>query len=139
MAASQSVSTPVSIADWAGSPLSTVHHLTAQPQPIAVEQFPDGASYVIRLEVPGVDPAHGLTVSVDAGTLSVQAERPDSGPAGRQSEFRYGSLARRVPLPPGTDADDVSASYHNGILTVRIGLKPEYQHGSRAIDVAIEP
>ena len=139
MTARQSTGTPVSIADWAGSPLSTVHHLAAQPQPIPIEQFPDGASYVLRLEVPGVDPADGLAVSVDAGTLTVQAERPDSAPAGRQSEFRYGSLARRVPLPPGADADAVSASYHNGILTVRIGLKPEYRHGSRAIDIAIEP
>jgi HSP20 family protein len=131
---------PISnISDWAGSPLSTVHHLTAPAQQIPVEQYPDGASYVIRLEVPGIDPASDLTVSVQAGTLSVRAERRDDAPEGRTTEFRYGSFARHVALPLGSDPRNVSASYHNGILTVRVGMEPEQQQASRAIDVDIEP
>ncbi len=127
------------MSDWAGSPMSTLHHMLEQPRPIPVEQYPDGTGYVIRLEVPGIDPASDLTVSVETGTVIVRAERRDSRPEGRQTEFRYGRLARRIALPLGANAHDVSASYHSGILTVRIGLEPEHQYAPRAIDVEIEP
>ncbi len=127
------------LTDWAGSPLSTVHHLAAHTNPIPVEQYPDGKHYVVKLEVPGIDPGQDLTVSVAAGTLNVRAERHDIASAGTQSEFRYGTFARHIVLPPGSDPQDVSASYHNGIVTVRIGIKSEHQQPPRWIDVAIEP
>jgi HSP20 family protein len=127
------------MSDWAGSPMSTLHHMLTQPQPILVEQYPDGTGYVIRLEVPGIDPASDLAVSVETGTVIVRAERRDNAPEGRQTEFRYGPFARRIALPLGADAREVSATYHDGILTVRIGLEPEYQHAPRTIQVEVEP
>lgn len=132
--------TPVaSTSDWAGSPLSTLHELAHQARSIPVEQYPDGARYVIRLEVPGVDPARDLTVSVETGTLMVRAKRGYTGPKGGQSEFRYGDFARNVALPLGSNIHDVSASCHNGILTVRIGMEPEHQQGAQRIPVQVEP
>lgn len=125
--------------DWPGSPLSTLHHETTQPQVIPLEQYPEGASYVIRLEIPGVDPVNGLTVTVETGTLSVQAERHGSAPAGSESEFRYGTFARHVALPLGANVQDVSATCRNGVLTVRIGMTAEHDHTPRAINVATEP
>ena len=126
------------IADWAGSPLSTIHRLAERPRPIPVEQYADGSSYLVRLEIPGVDPAADLAVSVQAGTLVVQAQRTDSAPEGHQSEFRYGRCARSVALPPGADARDVSATYRSGILTVRIGIKPGHQQMANVVDVEIQ-
>jgi HSP20 family molecular chaperone IbpA len=116
-----------------------MHYPTTLAQPIPIELYPDGSSYVIRLEIPGVDPAKDLTVTVEADTLTVVAQRLDCRPAGRQTEFRYGSFARHVALPLGANVRDVSASYRMGILTVRIGLGSEDAHSSHAIDVAIEP
>jgi len=127
------------ISDWAGSPVSTLHRTPAQPLPIPVEQYADSTGYVIRLEVPGINPATDLTVSVETGAIVVRAERRDSAPEGRQSEFRYGRLSRRIPLPLGANAGDVSASYHEGILTVRIGFEAEHQQAARTIDIEIEP
>ena len=127
-----------SISDWAGSPLSTVHHLGARPWPIPVELYPDGSSYLVRLEVPGIDPATDLAVCVEAGTLVVQAQRTESTPRGHQSEFRYGRFERHITLPPGANVHDVSATYRNGILTVRIGMKPEHQQPARVVDVEIQ-
>lgn len=127
------------ISDWAGSPVSTLHRMPAQPLPIPVEQYADGTGYVIRLEVPGIDPATDLTVSVETGTIAVRAERRDCPPEGSQTEFRYGHLARRIPLPLGANARDVSASYHDGILTIRVGLEAEHRQAARAIDIEIEP
>jgi len=127
-----------SISDWEGSPLSTVHHLAGRSWPIPTEQYPDGSSYLVRFEVPGIDPVADLAVRVEAGTLVVQAQRVDAEQLDHQSEFRYGRFARRVTLPPGADVRDVSASYRNGILTVRVGMKPEHQQAARAVNVEIQ-
>jgi HSP20 family protein len=121
--------------DWAGSPLSTIHHQMSQPQPIRIEQYPDGTTYVIRLELPGIEPDRDLEVSVQTGILSVRAERRDETPVKHESEFRYGAFARHVALPQGSSAQNVAASYHNGILTVRIGMESEHQVAPRAIPV----
>jgi len=129
--------TDPSISDWAGSPLSTIHRLAERPGPIAVEQYQDGPSYLVRLEVPGIDPATDLAVSVQAGTLVVEAQRTDSAPQEHQSEFRYGRFARHILLPPGADARDISATYRDGILTVRIGVEPGRQPAGDVTDVKI--
>jgi HSP20 family protein len=75
---------------------------------------------------------------LEAGTLVVQAQRTDSAPHGYQSEFRYGRFARHITLPGGADVRDVSATYRNGILTVRIGMAPEHQRAARVVDVEIQ-
>jgi HSP20 family protein len=132
--------TPVSsTSDWPGSPLSTLHQLSEQVRSIPVERYPDGASYVVRLEIPGVDPARDLTVSVGTGKLTVQAYHPHDGPDDEQSEFQYGGFARCIALPLGVDISDVSATCHNGILTVRIGMSSEQERDARQIEVTVEP
>jgi len=124
--------------DRAGSPSPTRHPATGQPRMIPMEQYSDGTGYVIRLEIPGVDPARDLSVSVETGTLSVRAERRSARTDQVQTEFHYGSLARDVALPLGSNVDDVTASCRDGILTVRIGMQPEHQ-GARRVKVGIEP
>lgn len=132
--------TPVgSTSDWAGSPLSTLHHIAHQARTIPLEQYPDGPAFVIRMEVPGIDPVRDLTVSVVTGTLTVRGERRHLGPEDADSEFRYGSFARTVALPAGADIDDVTAQCHDGILTVRIGMQPEHRAGARRVQVQVEP
>jgi HSP20 family protein len=125
--------------DWAGSPISTLHHLGGHVQMLPVEQYPDDSCYVVRLEVPGIDPSRDLTVTVEAGMLLVRANRRPAVPEGSQSEFRYGSFARHVALPLGCNVRDVSAACHNGILTIRVGLEPEHQRDSRAVPVTVQP
>ena len=91
--------------------------------------------YVIRAELPGLDPERDIEVTVEGRSLTIHAERrqEDSGP--NRSEFRYGSLTRLVRLPAKVDATDVTARYERGVLEVSVPLqevKPE------AIRVAIE-
>ena len=128
-----------STSDWAGSPLSTLHHLAHHARLFPVEQYSDETGYVIRLEVPGIDPAEDLAVSVETGRLTVRCERRHTGPEDDQSEFRYGNFARTIALPLGANVHEVSASCRDGILTVRVGMQPEYQKGARRIPVQVEP
>jgi HSP20 family protein len=125
--------------DWPGSPLSTLHQPAEQVQSIPIEQYSDAASYVVRLEIPGVDPEQDLTVAVQTGTLSVHAERRHTGPEDQRSEFRYGSFSRCIALPLGADISDVSATCHNGILAVRIGMRSEHDQDARRVQVTVEP
>lgn len=137
---STSATTPVdSTSDWPGSPLSTLHQLSQQVRSMPVEQYRAGPSYVARFEIPDVDPARDLTVSVQTGTLTVQAEHRHTVPDDDQGEFQYGSFARSITLPLGADISDVSATYHNGILTVRVGMRPEDACDARRIQVAVGP
>jgi HSP20 family protein len=132
--------TPVGdMSDWPGSPLSTLHDLTQQVRSIPTEQYPDGTSYVVRFEIPGVDPAKDLNVSVQTGTLSVRATHRHDGPEDEQSEFQYGTFARCIALPLGANISEVSGTCHNGILTVRIGMRSELERDARQIDVTVEP
>lgn len=90
---------------------------------IKVEQYPDGDTLVVRAEVPGIDPDRDVEVSVSEGMLHIQAERTErsehKGKSGYRSEFRYGSFQRSIALPPGARAEDITASYQDGVLEVR--------------------
>ncbi|NYH84066.1 Hsp20/alpha crystallin family protein [Actinopolymorpha cephalotaxi] len=96
--------------------------------PVRVEDYLEEGTYVLRAELPGVDPDKDVEITVDEGMLTVKAERREEG----RSEFHYGSFARTVPLPTGADESDVRASYSNGILEVRVGVRkaarPEPKH-----------
>jgi HSP20 family protein len=93
---------------------------------IRVEQYTDGDQLVIRAELPGVDPDEAVDVSVAGDRLTIAAHREQREESktdrGFRSEFHYGAFRRTVPLPPGTTADDVKASYDDGILEVRVPI-----------------
>lgn len=89
-----------------------------------VEEFVDGDALVVRAELPGLDPDKDVELTISDGVLHVRAEREErsehKGKEGYRTEFRYGSLQRSIPLPAGTKDEDVKASYHDGILEVRV-------------------
>ncbi|MEI7608074.1 MAG: Hsp20/alpha crystallin family protein [Rhodospirillaceae bacterium] len=77
----------------------------------------------VSFDLPGLNDKD-LSVSVANGLLTVKAERKsenENKSAGiHVSERHYGLIQRTVPLPPGTDADNATASYKNGVLTVSV-------------------
>ncbi len=105
------------VGDWfeAGFPMFGTH-------PIRVEDFWEKDRYVLRAELPGMDPDKDISVTVDGGVLTVSAERTEESRDKQRSEFRYGSFRRSVRLPDGVDLDKVTATYDKGILEVTIPL-----------------
>jgi len=114
---------------WAGPPQF------AAAQSFRVEEVARDDRYVIRAELPGLDPERDIEVTVEGRTLTIHAERrqKDSGPY--RSEFRYGSLTRLVRLPARVDAQDVTARYEKGVLEVSVPVRDVKPEGIR---VAIE-
>jgi HSP20 family protein len=98
-----------------------------------VEEFADQGSLVVRVEMPGIDPDKDVDLSVSNGVLHIRAQREERAETKEQdvyrSEFRYGSFERRVQLPAGAGDRDVSATYKDGILEVRVPL-PEQPEAS---------
>ena len=115
------------LADWLESPWTGPPPFLAG-QVFRLEESIRDDRYVIRAELPGLDPDNDIEVTVDGRILTIRAERrqQDTGP--HRSEFRYGSLARAVRLPARVDPADVAARYDKGVLEVTVpagAVKPE--------------
>lgn len=105
-----------------------------------VEEFQDGDAMVIRAELPDIDPDQDVELTVVNDTLQLRAERRQKDEHKDKntyrSEFRYGSFMRTLPLPAGTQEEDITATYKDGVLEVRAPVKePDQQTGTRKIPV----
>jgi len=96
----------------------------AEDELIRVEQYMDGDTLVIRAELPGIDPENDVELTVSDGVLHLRAHRQEESREEKKgsvrSEFRYGSFSRSVRLPAGAGEADVTATYKDGILEVRV-------------------
>lgn len=100
----------------------------------AAETHRDGDDAVVRLELPGVDAANDVNVEILDGQLVISGERRDERveeDGGRHTrEFSYGAFKRAFTVGSRITADQVTASYDAGVLTVRVAgayAKPEGQ------------
>ncbi len=90
-----------------------------------LEEFiDDDGTFVLRAELPGMDPDEGLEITVEDGRLRIAAQREERSENKEngtyRSEFRYGSFDRTVRLPEGADEDGITATFEQGILEVRV-------------------
>ena len=121
--------------DWFEEPFLTLKPYLGQP--IRIEDYTEDGHYVIRAEIAGIDPEKELEVSAGAGLISIRAERSSHVEGKHRSEFRYGAFSRTIGLPPGADADDITAEYANGILTVKVAIKGEHQEAVKSVPVNV--
>jgi HSP20 family protein len=116
--------------DWMGMWPFRRHGMPALPARwmpedlIKVDEFWDDGKLVVRAELPGIDPDKDVELTVTDGMLHIAAQRreeaktEDKGYVRR--ELRYGSFSRSLPLPEGVSEGDVTATYKDGILEVRV-------------------
>ena len=80
-------------------------------------------SYEICLELPGVK-SEDVDISVHNNELTIKGEkrieRQEKGRSYFFSEREYGAFQRSFRLPADAKAEDVSADYTDGILTVKV-------------------
>lgn len=89
---------------------------------IRVEDELDENKYLVRAELPGIDPNKDVEIIVRDGMLTIKAERETREESDARSEFAYGSFVRTMTLPAGYIEDEVKATYEQGILTVTVPL-----------------
>ena len=85
------------MADCLEAPWAVLRPMTGHP--MRVEDFVQDGNYVIRAELPGIDPEEDVTVTVANGVLTIKAERREETIGKHHSEFRYGTFSWSVTLP----------------------------------------
>lgn len=111
-----------------------------------VEEYQDDEAHVIRAELPGINPDADVDIWVGDHTLHISAERREESEkkdeesekkdkSGYRSEFRYGAYHRTFGLPAGVREEDVSATYEDGILEVRVKTPAGARAAERKIQV----
>ncbi|WP_202874015.1 Hsp20/alpha crystallin family protein [Kribbella speibonae] len=111
----------VDLFDWAEG-LPNLFTMPAAMRGVRIEEFADDDKYVVRAELPGLDPAKDIKVEVANGMLTISATRQQEEHDSGRSEFHYGTLTRRVLLPDGADEQAVVAKYAAGILEVTVPI-----------------
>jgi HSP20 family protein len=104
---------------WTGFPSMGALHPS---QLMRLEDEIQDGHYVLRAELPGIDPAKDVDITVREGQLTIKAERSERKETEGRSEFSYGSFVRSVTLPAGANEDDIKATYDKGILTVDVAV-----------------
>jgi HSP20 family protein len=106
---------------------------------LRVEEFRDGSFLVIRAELPGVDPASDIDISVSGHTLTIEGQRQEDpenqGKDNYRSEFRYGEFSRSFQVPSEVNEEEIQASYTSGILEIRVPVAGNEETPRRKVRV----
>lgn len=96
-----------------------------------------GDELVLIGDLPGFE-TDDIDVRVKERTLRIAAEHDETAESDEgeyvRRERRRTSVSRSVPLPAAVDTDGITASYNNGVLTVRMPKAEPSSEGTR-IDV----
>ena len=96
-----------------------------------VETYVKDNNYIVRAELPGLDPEKDIEITVEDQTLTIHAERSEEQQEAHRSEFRYGSFTRSVVLPDQADSEHIRATYDKGILQVSVPVPQAKTEGRR--------
>jgi HSP20 family protein len=78
-------------------------------------------AYLVTVELPGVEP-DDLQITLEDGLVTIQGERHFAHDSSEQQfhriERRYGAFRRSITLPAQVQAEQIEASFDNGVLQV---------------------
>ena len=93
--------------------------------------------YLLKADLPGMK-QEDVSIEFNDGTLTISGERKAEYERKEKGFFRlersFGKFSRSLTLPDGVDPERIDASFHDGVLDVRIP-KPE-ERKPRKIEVA---
>ncbi len=93
---------------------------------------------IVKASVPGINP-DDLDISFADDTLTIKGESKSDNEVKEDQyhvrERRFGSFARNITLPTKIKADAIEASYHNGVVTLRLPKAEEVKPKRIAIKV----
>lgn len=95
-------------------------------------------AYTVSAELPGLEQKDvELNLRDNALTLSGEKRQETSESNGGRSytERTFGRFERVIPLPQEIDADNVAATFKNGVLKVTLPKNPKAQDKTRRIEI----
>lgn len=104
----------------------------------ASEASANGESYVVRIELPGVE-AEDVDVSVHDGTLTIKGEkrssREEKGENYFFSERQFGSFSRSFRLPSDADEAAVAADMKDGVLVITVPKHKQTEPARKSVAI----
>ena len=109
----------------------------AGPTPMPIDAYRQGDTFVVHLDLPGVDTA-SIDLTVEKNVLTVKAERRRRDAEGVDSlisERPFGVFSRRLFLGDSLDTERLEARYADGVLTITLPVAEKAK--PRRIEVAL--
>jgi len=104
-----------------------------------IESYIDDGKITVRADMPGIDPKD-IEVKVTGNVLNVRAKREEEKETKNRDflrrEVHYGSYVYSTSLPEGIKADDVKASYRDGVLELVAPMPKEL--ASKHVKIQVE-
>lgn len=86
--------------------------------------------FVLSADLPGFE-TEEITLTFEEGLLTITAEHDEDG----ETVSRSRRVFERVSIPKAVDEDDISATYRNGVLTVRMPVVGEAEGMGHVIEI----
>jgi HSP20 family protein len=108
----------------------------------ATDVYAKDGRLVVKLELPGLDPATDISVTLVEGDLVVRGERKRTDEVKDEAYYRmetsYGMFERRIPLPGGVAPKDIEAEYKEGILEIQVPVAPKVLEEAKPTTIPIK-
>ena len=117
--------------DWLGRwPFDRRFFGEAEPIVVrpAIESRVEEGKFIVRTDLPGIDPKNA-EIKVIGNVLTISGSREEKRESKKadyfRREIRYGAFERSVRLPEGIKAEDLKATYRDGVLEVSARMLKE--------------
>jgi HSP20 family protein len=107
-----------------------------RPASMPMDAYREGDAFIVEFDLPGVDPG-SLDLTGEKNALTVRAERtwePKQSQEVLISERPQGVFTRQLFLGDGLDAENIHATYDNGVL--RLSIPVAEQAKPRKVQIA---
>ncbi len=93
-----------------------------------IESYVREGELIVRADLPGINPKE-VELAVEGHRLMLRGERKAKEERTEKDymyrEVAYGRFERAVDLPEGVDTDSIKATYHDGVLEIRMKAPKE--------------
>lgn len=94
----------------------------------AIETRVEENKFIVRADLPGIDPKN-IDIKLVGDVLTIKGSREEKSETKKADHFRreirYGSFERSVSIPEGIKADDLKATYRDGVLEITAAMPQE--------------
>jgi HSP20 family protein len=103
-----------------------------------IDVFEKNNRLITRVDLPGLK-KDDVKIEVTDGYLAISGERKSEAEEKKDNYFRcereYGSFYRAVPLPEGVRAEDITATFADGVLEVSVPLPVKAEAKPRRVEI----
>jgi HSP20 family protein len=100
----------------------------AMPARPAIETRVEDGKFIVHADLPGTDPKD-VDIKLVGHVLTIKGSREEKRETKKadymKREIRYGAFERSISLPEGIKAEDLKATYHDGVLELTAPMPKE--------------